>query len=267
MTDVGTEPRAATWSLPPDPATARTITRRRALPGGRAVVGGFLVTVAAVGIFGAYTNASAGPTTSYIVATRDVAVGTQLVDTDLALVPLDLPPGQRARAFDTPGVLVGATVIGPLSEGDLVQSSGVVAAEPGVEQLSFAIAADRAVAGRLRPGERVDVLATYGSGESAWTEAVLRDALLVQVDEEGSEALGGDRTEVLTVAVTEAAETLRLAHAVNAGEVTVVRTTGTAREGLLPPSYRPTGGDPPGAGAAGAADAASGPGPSEVAAP
>ncbi len=242
MTEVRTERRQVTW--PAEEPGARTITRRRNLPGGRAVVGGFLVAVAAVGIFAAYTRAAAGPATSYVVAARDVPVGTQLTRDDLHLVPLELPGPQRARAFDDPGVLDGATVIGPVFAGDLIQSSAVVAAEPGVEQVSFLVSADRAVAGKLRPGERVDVLATYGSGESAYTEAVVRDALLVAVTADDANGLGTTASQILTVAVPDAGETLRLAHAVNAGEVTVVRTTAITRDGPLPPSYQPDGPSP-----------------------
>lgn len=214
-----------------------TIRPRRALPGSRAVVGAFLVTVAAVGIFAAYTDARAAPATRYIVAARDVPLGTRLTAADLDLVALDLPAEQRSRAFDDPAVLAGATLIGPLARGDLVQSSAVVAIEPDVEQVSFAISADRAVGGRLLPGERVDLLATYGSGDGAYTEAVVRDALVVKVDEDPSTSLGGIGDDVLTLAVTDAENSLRIAHAVNAGEVTLVRTTGVTRQGELPSSY------------------------------
>lgn len=226
------------------PATGEArqeIRRRRALPGGRAVVGAFLVTLAAVGIFAAYADATGAPDTLYVAAARDVAIGTRLTADDLALVPADLPAEQRSRAFDDPAVLEGATLIGPLSRGDLVQSSVVVAAEADVEQVSFAITADRAVGGRLLPGERIDVLATYGSGEGAYTEAMVRDALVLQVDEDPSTGLGGVGTDVITVAVPDPAASLRVAHAVNAGELTVVRTTGTSRAGELPTRYAPGG--------------------------
>lgn len=201
------------------------------------MVGAFLVTVAAVGIFAAYLDATAGPSTRYVVAARDVPIGSRLTAADLTLVALDLPAQQRRRAFDAPAVLEGATLIGPLTRGDLVQSSAVVAIDPDVEQVSFAIDADRAVGGRLNPGERVDVLVTYGSGDGAYTEAVVRDALVVHVDEDSSSNLGSLGTHVLTLGVPDPAASLRIAHAVNAGEVTVIRTTGITREGELPDSY------------------------------
>jgi Flp pilus assembly protein CpaB len=237
MTDLTMGRRSATSGdgLP----SSRTITRRRSLPGGRAVVGAFLVTVAAVGLFAAFTRAAAGPSTSYVVAARDVPIGAQLTAADLALVPLELPAAQRARAFDDIAVLEGVTVIGPLSSGDLVQSSSVVAAEAGVEEISFPVAAERAVAGRLLPGERVDVLATYGSGAGAYTTAVARDALVLAVEDGGGTALGGSEGRVLTLGTPDSDTSLRVAHAVSAGEVMVVRASGAQRTGLPPADYRP----------------------------
>ena len=48
---------------PPSPSpatgTSRPLRRRRGLPSGRAVVGGFLVALATVGVFAAYTAANA----------------------------------------------------------------------------------------------------------------------------------------------------------------------------------------------------------------
>lgn len=244
MTDVRgrTGAAAGNGAAEPNAGSGGLIRRRRGLPGGRAVIGAFLVTVAAVGLFAAYADATAGPRFRYVVAARDIAIGTRLSAADLTTVPLDLPPEQRTGAFDDPGVLEGATVIGPMSQGDLVQSSLVVGTEPDVEQVSFAISADRAVGGRLLPGERIDVLVTYGTGEGSYTEAVVRDALVIQVDEDASGDLGGIATEVLTVGVPDAGGSLRIAHAVNAGEVTVVRTTAIDRSGELPDRYSsPTG--------------------------
>jgi len=231
------EGRRGTTTVAHDPL--RTIRRRGGLPGGRAVVGAFLVTVAAVGLFAAFLTASAGPRTRYVVATRDVPVNTQLTAADLALVAVDLPPGQRARAFTDVAVLEGATVLGPLRRDDLVQASDVVAVAPeDGEQVSFAVPADRAVGGRLRAGERVDLLATYGSGTDAFTLAVVRDAQVLDVSDEES-GLADDSARVLTIGVPAAQDSLRVVNAVTAAEVTVVRTTGLSRPGDLPTDYRP----------------------------
>ena len=56
-------------------AGPKPVTRRQALPGGRAVLGGFLVAASAVGVFAAWTSSSRGPTARYVVVTDDVAPG------------------------------------------------------------------------------------------------------------------------------------------------------------------------------------------------
>lgn len=209
----------------------RQITRRRGLPGGRAVVGGFLVAVAAVGVFAAYSDATAGPDTSYVVATRDIAIGEQLEPGDLDLVPMTLPDPQRALSFDDPGVLVGATTVAPLAADQIVQSTSVVAtgAESGTRFVSFPVEADRALGGAIRPGERIDILATYGD----YTVFVLGDVTVVDTTAAGGERLGSGATVTFTVDVGNREAERALTHAAATATLTVARTTGAPDEGPI----------------------------------
>ncbi|HEX9993902.1 MAG TPA: SAF domain-containing protein [Acidimicrobiales bacterium] len=220
--------------------TRRTIRGRRALPGGRAVLGGLLVAVAAVGTFAAYGNATAGPSTSYAVATADLPAGHRVEPADLELRRMDLPASVAGRAFTSADAVVGAVTLAPLAAGELVQAGALVppggAPAPAAE-LSFAVPVDRAVNGTLRPGERVDVLATYGTGGAAHTMVVVRGALLL-ADDEGEQAIGAS-TRVLTLALEDPDDVVRVTHAVRAGEVTVVRaTTASGATGTID-DYRP----------------------------
>src|SRR5436853_5719179 len=95
--------------------------RRRSVPGGRAVLGGLLVAASVVGLYYASTRANSGPSQSWVVARHALPPGARLVADDLARVAIDLPPTVAARAFHQPSELVGATLIAPLSQGDLVQ--------------------------------------------------------------------------------------------------------------------------------------------------
>ncbi len=95
----------------------RPLRRRRTLPGGRAVVGGFLVALAAVGTFAAYTGAVADDDEQYVVASQDLPLGHRLTEGDLARLPMELPPLLGARAYRNPSALVGAVVIAPLGRG------------------------------------------------------------------------------------------------------------------------------------------------------
>src|SRR3954464_6269244 len=90
-------PRAPGDASAARPSSSRSISRRGTLPTGRAVVGGVLVAVAALGVFvggsrGAVPafgffvpdeRATRGPTTQYVVARHDLPVGTRLTADDL----------------------------------------------------------------------------------------------------------------------------------------------------------------------------------------
>ncbi len=206
----------------------RPLRRRRTLPGGRAVVGGFLVALAAVGIFAAYTGATADTRQQYLVSRQDLPIGHRIQSADLATLAMDLPPEVGSRAARDPSRLVGTVVIGPLAKGELIQASDV--APPGSEgntgpQVSFAIDSARALDGRLKVGELVDVVATYDAAGSGQTMVVARGARVVERSKPTSTLSDGGK-EVITLSVSTRADTLALAHAANAGDVTLVRVTG-----------------------------------------
>ena len=204
-----------------------TVTRRRGLPTGRAVVGGFLVALAAVGVFAAYSSATAGPTTQYVVAARDLSPGDQISEDDVTLVAIDLPDEQRQRSYDVVSPLVDATVIEPLVAGELIQEGSLIAtgAEEGTRTVSFAVEPARAVNATLKTGERVDVLATFGSGDRACTHVVAGDVAIVGVSETTGSLVGQSGGLTITIAVPTAEAGVAVAHAAAAGTVTLVRTT------------------------------------------
>src|SRR5262249_49484524 len=70
----------------------------------------------------AWPGGGGGPRGSSGAAGRRGGPGPRLVADDLVRVPLELPPAQASRAFTDVGALVGATVITPLSTGELVQA-------------------------------------------------------------------------------------------------------------------------------------------------
>jgi hypothetical protein len=112
----------------------RRLRPRSGLPGGRAVVGALLVAGSAVGIAAAHLQASAAPSTSYLVADQPIAPGTRFATLEevLAVVgrsAIDLPPTVAARALplEEADALVGHVVVAPLERGDLVTRTAVVA--------------------------------------------------------------------------------------------------------------------------------------------
>lgn len=225
-------------------SSGRPVRRRRGLPGGRAVIGAFLVAAAAVGIFGAYLSATAAPTTRYVVAARDLAIGTRLEPADVELVAMELPDAQADRAISEPEAalvdgLEGLVVLGPLTAGDLVMASQVVddGDADGAVTMSFALPAERALAGRIRKGEAIDVIATFpGAGGKAYTEVVIRGATVFDVADAASSGVSGQaRTFLVQVADLEAAQ--RLAYALDVADVQVARSGDP--DAVTPDRYRP----------------------------
>jgi Flp pilus assembly protein CpaB len=221
--------------------TLRTRGTARALPSGRAVTGGLLVAASVLGVL-AMARASGGPAAAtYVVVTAPVAPGTTIGATHVAALALPLPPAVAAHAFHDPADVVGRVALAPLAVGDLVQASSLaaVADVSPSHEISFAVDADRAVDGRVGAGDRVDVLATYGSGESAVTEVVAHHVSVVDVTT-GGDSIAQTGLAVLTVALDDPSGAIRVAHAARAGEITVVRTTygGSLSDG--PVVYRPS---------------------------
>lgn len=206
----------------------RVVRPRRGLPGSRAVVGGLLVAIAAVGVFAAWSGANKGPSSRYVVAARPVAAGSVLSADDLKTAAIDLPQDQAGRAFSDRNVLVHSVSLGPLDAGELVQSGSVLPAHGSKPrpEFSFGIDADRAVAGTLRSGDRIDILVTYGTGAGSVTQLVSTDGRVLAVDGGARNGLSDARRQVLTIALTSPDELLALTNAVRAGEITVARSTG-----------------------------------------
>lgn len=222
MTDLATMPAPSRNGS----GAPRAVVRRRTLPGGRAVVGGFLVAASAAGIFAAWSATTSGPTARYVVVTADVAPGDVIDAGDLSLVAVDLPPSQRRVSFTDLDTIVGATALAALVDGQLVQTSDVAkpVGAPDRAQVSLRLEPGAAVGGDLRAGDVVDVIATYTSGGAPVTSTISRGALVVKVlSDDARVGAGGSIVLVLAVRPDELEP---IASASTAGHVTIARTTG-----------------------------------------
>ena len=222
MTSTAEETSTAPSPPPLEPPPRRRIERPRRLPGGRAVVGGLLVALAGVGTLVAWQQASGTPDASYAVAARALRPGESLAAGDVRLVPADLPGGVAGRAFRDADDVAGRVALGPIAEGELVQAGAL--SEPGAgvptAEVSFALARDRALDGRLGSGDLVDVFVTVDAGTSLVAERV---QVVAVTDGGASFATGAELT--VTLALTDPAVRDDLIQAVRAGEVTLVRAT------------------------------------------
>jgi pilus assembly protein CpaB len=214
----------------------RRVERRVGLPSGRAVVGGLLMALAAVGTFLAYADATADGTIDVLVAARDLAPGQTIRAGDVELVAVELP-GQVRGLFGDLDAAVGRQLIAPVRAGEFLLGSATVVPLEGAETMEIAISVpgSRAV-GRLQPGERVDVFSTWGSDV---TQLIAVDARVLEVRGSSSEGLGGTDTTVVRLAVADFGQVEALVHAQAAGDITMVRATiGTEAEDLGR-EYRP----------------------------
>ncbi|HUS60600.1 MAG TPA: RcpC/CpaB family pilus assembly protein [Acidimicrobiales bacterium] len=218
----------ATITLPR--ATAGT--RNRVIPGGRAAVGGLMVTLSVLGTYSAHRAATAPPTTRYLVAAHDLAPGHVIVAADLRFVALDLPGALgRSAAFTDPSRVIGSATIGPVGAGELVQASALTSADELTgHRLSFPLEAAFALDGTLRPGDRVDVIATFGQGFDSVTQVIAHQAMVV--DTSGNDAvLGRSEQRVVTLDLSTRREAVTLAHAIRVGKVSLMRAAPTSGSG------------------------------------
>jgi Flp pilus assembly protein CpaB len=189
------------------------------------VLGGLLVATAAIGTFAAWSGAGSAPSTSYVVAARDLPVGRVVTADDLDLVALDAPTSMAQQAFADAELVVGQRTVAPLRTGELVQRSAVVVPEgaAGGRQVSFAIDAADALAGTLEEGEVVDLLATFGaSASTSATEVVASGAVVARITE-GEGASSGELVVLVTLPRT--ADVLAVTDAIRQGALTIVRAS------------------------------------------
>jgi hypothetical protein len=218
--------------------SGRRIRPRRGLPGGRAVVGGLLVAVAAVGIFAAVSGAGRGPSTRYYVAAHDISAGTTLTTADLEAVAIEIPERMEGRVFSDPDALIGAITVGPLSEGELIQAGGLATgADAEIPTFSVAVGKADANAGELSRGDYVQVFATYGTDTAGTTVALSPEARIISISEE-DESLAAAGQVVVRLQVASAEERSSIINATVTGRLSLIRVSGA--EGVdITPSFRP----------------------------
>ncbi len=213
----------------------RVVEQRRGLPGSRAVVGGLLMAVAAIGVFAAYTDATSGSGAQVVVAVRDLRVGHVIDHADLRAVAAELPRSARSAAFESPRGLVGRVVLGPIAEGEIVQAGAITSEASDGHEVAMTLPRDQVAVGRLREGERVDVFVTYEER----TTSVVRGAEVVQITTGSQRSIGSEHDVSLVVALDTGQDVVALVHALRTGDVTVVRSTfaGAADGGAEPLEY------------------------------
>ena len=216
---------------PPEAGENRIVDLSRRLPNGRAMLGGVLVAVAAIALFAAANAGSSEPTTSYVVTSRNVNAGQVISTTDVSLIAMDLPEAVARHALGHPRLVIGTIALDRIPAGSVVHRTQTAAGSRthGKPLLSFSISADRAAAGDLSAGDRIDVLVTWDHTTDGDTEVVARNLPVIDVTKPGRDALGDDAKLTVSINVANGTDLVPLTRAIRAGQLTLVRTTGAAR--------------------------------------
>ena len=210
-------------------ARTRTIRPHRALPSSRAVVGALLITLAAVGAFAVSRRGEGEPSTRYVVLSAAVVPGARVKPSDVAVRAMNLDAEVAGHAFTAVDQVVGAVALAPMNAGQLLQNADVALATKVDGQvlvgheLTFPVERDR-VPQNLRRGERVAVLATYGTGSEARTTTTAQQAVVLSFETDG-DTIGTKRSARLTVLLGDPSMVIETAHASQAADITIVRAT------------------------------------------
>ncbi len=203
---------------------SRTVgtSRRPALPAGRAVVGGFLVAVAAVIVFAASLAGASNPGQGWVVASQPLGAGTVLGPNDLSTATMRLARGTTALAFRQVTSLEGRALAVAVQPGELVQASMLVPSNQVPPLRPVTVAVDPVSLADLTTGQPVDVLATLGSGSASSVEVVVRGATLLDAVTSGSDLLAPGGSGQVTIGVQTLAEAEAVVQASQAGTVSLV---------------------------------------------
>jgi Flp pilus assembly protein CpaB len=203
----------------------RRIGGRRPLPSGRAVVGGLLVALAMVVAFQLGTGGGDRPGRSVVVARRAIRLGQRIGPDDVAVERAAIPDEAAAAAFDHVDAVEGSVALVAIDRGAVVERAALAPSgrDPTGPQLSFAVDRTHALDGDLEPGDRLDLFATYGSGDGAKTVRVARAVHLVAVDTADHGGLEGSGKVVVTVELSPSDDLLAVAHATDVASVSLVR--------------------------------------------
>jgi Flp pilus assembly protein CpaB len=192
-------------------------TRNLLLAGILAVAAAALTALALNRARGGTAVAAPRPTTSVLVATRDLSVGTSLAG---ALASGAVAPRQVDTQSIESGALTSASaaradvVLQPIYRGEQIVSRRLGASGTGglpsqlsgrLRVLQVAGDADQLLAATLHAGDHVDVVASVKTGPNStpYSEVVLRDLLVLQAPQsEGSSSLGG-QSLTATVQLTD----------------------------------------------------------------
>jgi len=170
-------------------------------------------------------------TVAVAVAAADIRAGTSLTMSHLTVaeVASDDVLNSRLVLVDSLGDRMGQLTTRAIAAGEPVLQSDLLSVDSpdGLRAMSVPIDQTRAVAGQLTAGDSVDVVLVV-DGLATYIATGVR---VSAVPDAGTNALGARSGYAPTFAVT-ATQALRIAAALDSGEVHIIRSTGSATPDL-----------------------------------
>ncbi len=166
-------------------------------------------------------------TIEVVLAASDIRAGTTITAGHLqtTAVPADDVLSVRFVAASEMGAVLGKLAVRSIEEGEPILGDDLLALENrrGLRAMSVPIEESRAVAGGLARGDSVDVVLV----ESGVATFIATGLEVLDIPDVGTNALGARSGYAPTLAV-DAAQALRIAAALDVGEVHIIRSTGAA---------------------------------------
>jgi Flp pilus assembly protein CpaB len=180
---------------------------------------------------------TAAETSRVLAVTRDIPQDATLTEQDVRFVDVKLPSDLLGHYVSTVEAIDGAIMTRPLRAGELVPS-GWVADEPARplgRSMTIPVPPEHAVGGDLSAGDRVDVFATFDSGDvRARTIPLARGLEVTSVVTAGG--LVADEAAVGVTVLVERSQATSLAFAIRAGEVDLAKVNAAVGEKVGQPA-------------------------------
>jgi Flp pilus assembly protein CpaB len=162
------------------------------------------------------------------VAARDLPANTTLTSADLEPVAVRLPSELLTRYASAASEVEGELTTRSFGRGELLPTRSLAPAgvDAAISSVSIPVSPEHAVGGSLRPGDRVDVYATFDASDvRARTTSILRNAEVSDVIEASGLVVGGEAAVGIVVSASPR-RAAAVAFALRTGEIDVVRTVG-----------------------------------------
>ena len=132
--------------------------------------------------------------------------------------------------------VLGRELAAPVARGAPLSRASVAAGGAGPAAFTLVVPALHALAGELRPGDRVTVLATFESGAGARARALARGLRVLDVGRAPAGLDTASASVPVTVALSDPSAAAALALANSEGKIDLLREGGKAGTAPIPPA-------------------------------